>query len=577
VLNLLRRAAQHLFGGRRGPLKHAEFTSNLVDLASAISSETDFDEKMRRVCQRAKRLLECDRFTIFLLEGDGFRMRFESEEPADEPRIPRTFNVPVDDPLVLRALERPDQITVNDARNDPLSDALNTGGARTQSIVVAPILDQDGTTSGLVTAELDEGRRGFQPIESELVRGIANLLAMLIAEKESQDERRAMEARLATAANLEPLSRFAETVAQDFKDRLTVVLGIAELVTEQCRGTDLEADLEELMRSAEAAAMLTQRLVELSAGRPSAGVHCNLASIAREIHALLRRLIPADVDLSIQVLEDDLSVGLSYQELERIISNLVLGAADACQSGDLIEIGVGLIDLSADRATGWPAVEPGRYAHLTVRDSGVEIDRNDLAQLFEPFSKQERSRAGHGLGLSTVYALVHGAGGSVFAESEPGEGTRLSILLPIEAVPEWEDLERRSSPTLTDHRATILLVEDNEAVRSFMREVLEQTGHRVIEAMNGRHALQVVDLTHEPIHLLVTDIVMPDIGGAELADTLVGRVPDLQILFISGYAPGFRGEEVSKSSDRAFLPKPFSASRLLEEVDARLSPLRRLN
>lgn len=468
-------------------------------------------------------------------------------------------------------------ITVDDVRNEPSTAAIVAAESRIQSIVFAPILDPEGNLNGLFTAELDAGRPAFQPIESELLGAIAKLLSTSIAERKSRGERDAMQSRLAAVADLESLNRLVGTLARDFNDRLTVVLGIAERITQQCRGTRLEAGLEELMRSAEAAAVLTQRLQDVSAESPGGAARCDLVTVVRESHGLLRSLVPADVDLSIQILEEDLPAALSHHAFERILLDLVLNAVDTCDSGDSIEVSLRSIEVSADRLSEWPALELGRYAEVRVQDSGIGIGEERLQEIFEPFYSRKRSESGEGSGLFTVYGLVQGAGGVIAVDSVPGEGTKRTIRLPVEQGTGREDLERRSIPVLTSRHATILLVEDNEAVRSFTREILEQTGHRVIEAMNGRHALELVERISQPIHLLVTDVVMPDLGGVELADALGQRLDDLQVIFVSGYAPGFRGEEILQSPDRAFLPKPFSATRLLEEVDARLAQLGQLH
>lgn len=537
----------------------------LVALSSDLVLEDSFDSLMNRMCIRTRRLIGCDRCSIFLLEKGAYRARFNAGNPPDIARNFLAHCVPLKDPLVVRAVETRRPVTVNDAQGDPLMNQPTAKRARIHSIVLAPLLDDREGALGFITAEFNETRQEFRAEASELFGGIANIVSLAVERQNSRRERDLIQSQLDATRNLTALGQFAGSIAHDFNNRLTVIVGTAELIAEEVRGTQIEPDLEELLRSAEASAELTQRLLDLSAGRLDRDALCSVSGALMGIHGLLRTLVPEDIDFSISVHETELNVGLDHHDLERIITNLVMNLVEACPAGAGIHVDANARELDAEAKHEWASLAEGSYVELCVGYSRSGVDSNALARVFEPVEsfQQDSPR----LGLAIVSSLVQNAGGAVRIDSNSEHDSRFVILLPLLEGSLQEDFDRRQEPTLSGHIGTILLVDDDEPVRRLVCRSLKARGHTIIEASSGTDALDLAKGYEGVIDILLTDIVMPGMSGIELATSLIEDRPDLQVLFMSGYAPGLRGETEFEPTKAQFVPKPFTTSRIAEAVD----------
>lgn len=550
---------------RKRPANSVDLRSELVALASDLAVEDDFESLMSRIADRTRRVVGCDRSSIFFLEDGAYQPRFNSGYPPDLARDFPKYSVPLKDPLVSRAVELRRPVTVNDAIGDPLMDTATARRARIHSIVVAPLLDEKKGAIGFISADFSESRREFSTQDSELFGGIAKILSLAIERHNSRRERDLVHSQMEATKSLAALGRFAGSIAHDFNNRLTVIVGTAELIAEEVRGTPIEPDLEELLRSAEASAGLTQRLLDLSAGRLDRDAVCSVSNALTGIHTLLRTLVPEDIDFSIGVHEADLNAGLDHQDLERIITNLVMNLVEACPPGAGIRVDAAAVELNRERIEEWAKLSEGSYVELSVGYSGVGRDSNVLSRVFEPVDSLRQDSPG--LGLAIVSSLVQDSGGAIRIDSNFGNGSRFVILLPRLEGSIREDFDRRQEPTLSGHTGTILLVDDDEPVRRLVRRSLKARGHHIIEASSGPDALEVARGYRGDIDVLLTDVVMPGMSGIELAKSIVRDHPELQILFMSGYAPGLRGESDFEAANSQFVPKPFSTTRIAEAVD----------
>jgi signal transduction histidine kinase len=571
----LERWTEKLRNRRSQSDERVDLRNELVALASDLAVETDFESLMPRMCDRIRRLVGCDRCSIFILEDGVFRGRFNVGNPPDLAQFFADLRLPLDHPLVRRAVETRRQVTVNDAQNDPLTNAEATKRARIRSIVVAPLMNDKEGALGFISAEFNETGRAFLPEESELFGGLANIVALAIERHESRRERDLIRSEMEATSHLAALGRFAGSIAHDFNNRLTVIVGTAELIAEEVRGTAIEPDLEELLRSAEASADLTQRLFDLSVGRLDRDAACSVAVVLTSVHGLLRRIVPEDIDFSIGVHDVELNVGLDHQDLERIITNLVVNLVEACDPGVGIRVDTSPVELGTVESQEWTSLTPGSYVEISVGYSGCGVDSNVVARILEPLeSIREHSP---GIGLALVSSLVQDAGGAIRIDSNSGNGSRFAVLLPRLEGTLQEDFDRRREPSLTGNTATILLVDDDEPIRRLIRRSLNARGHEIIEAGNATDALDIARSFDRSIDILLTDVVMPGMSGIELARSLARSRPELQILFMSGYAPGIRGEADFEPANSRFIPKPFSTARIAEAVDSCFTRIDRLH
>jgi PAS domain S-box-containing protein len=368
---------------------------------------------------------------------------------------------------------------------------------------------------------------------------------------------RELEARLRQSQKMEAVGQLAGGIAHDFNNLLTVVSGYATVLARRAADEQTRADVREITAATDRAAQLTRQLLTFSRRGPQAPERVDLNALVRGVETMLKRLIDEDIQLEIQLAEGVDAVEADPGQLEQILVNLVVNARDAISPGTgTIRIETSTVDLDADRARTL-GVREGRSSTLVVADDGIGMSPATLSHIFEPFFTTKAPGKGTGLGLATVYGIVEQAGGSVSATSEPGRGSRFVMTLPSADGSPAREPERPMT-------RTILVVEDEPALRNLVRTVLEGEGYRVLEAGNGREALEVVERHDEHIDLLLTDVVMPELSGPELVAHLRGLRPDTKVLYVSGYADsrlGLRGV-----AERSVLRKPFSLDELADRV-----------
>ena len=290
-------------------------------------------------------------------------------------------------------------------------------------------------------------------------------------------------------------------------------------------------------------------------------------TVVSGMESMLRRVIGENINLTTK-----LEVGLGCVkadrgQMEQVILNLAINARDAMSAGGSLTIELASVDGGETGAPPQVPVKPGRYIMLKVSDTGHGMDAATQARIFEPFFTTKKPGKGTGLGLAMVYGIVEQAGGYVWVDSVPDQGATFKILLPlVEGAVPAEPNPELAPAKLSSGTKTILLVEDEEKVRVFLRTILERSGYKVLEARRGDEGLQTGDATREPIHLLVTDVIMPQMGGPELARRITSSHPETRVLFISGYADGAFNKDHAVPEDAAFLQKPFTPNALVKKV-----------
>jgi PAS domain S-box-containing protein len=388
-------------------------------------------------------------------------------------------------------------------------------------------------------------------------------------------ERQRTEERLRQAERLESVGRLAGGVAHDFNNLLTVINGYSDLLLDQVNG-DARAVVEQIGKAGAQAASLTQQLLAFSRRQVLRPEPIDLNEVVRDAERMLRRLIGEDIELVTTLAPRLGAVMADVGQTHQVLVNLAVNARDAMPRGGRLRIETRNIDFArGDRDLDSDAA-PGSYAQLTVGDTGKGMDRDTADRIFEPFFTTKATGEGTGLGLSTVYGIIRQSQGWIRFDSAPGRGTEFRVYLPRldGASPAVRPAEPDAAPAVGSE--TILVVEDETEVRDLAARVLARCGYRILTAAAGAEALAVAAAHPGPIHLALTDIVMPGMTGREFADRLVAARPATGVLFTSGYTDDVIAHRGTLGRDVAFLPKPFSpdtlARRVREALDSRPGP-----
>jgi PAS domain S-box-containing protein len=417
---------------------------------------------------------------------------------------------------------------------------------QSDALVELRVWDKNGS---VLTVEV----LGNNQIENPAVRGVVMTLRDITG-------RRHLEEQFRQAQKMEALGRLAGGVAHDFNNLLTVICGYSALAAKRLPEDDsLRGHITQIRRAGDRAAGLVEQLLAFSRRQVIQPQVLDLNDAIRELERMLHRLIGEDIELRITPSGEALHVNIDRVQLDQIVMNLSVNARDVMPQGGALTISTYPHISGGTCLCQCREITKGDFAILAVKDTGTGITEDALPHIFDPFFTTKEVGKGTGLGLSMVYGAIEQAGGHICVETESGKGTTFRIYLPRvqPSEPVQKDVDdNRSRPG----NETILLVEDEELVRTMAREAIEEAGYQVLEAHDGEDALKVVNHHPSAIHLVVTDVVMPKMGGRELALQLTQLRPDIRVLFVSGYP----GEEWSPGC--SILKKPFSPEELIREV-----------
>jgi len=381
-------------------------------------------------------------------------------------------------------------------------------------------------------------------------------------------ERLRLEAQLLQAQKMDAIGRLAGGVAHDFNNLLTIITSYSELALDSIpQNSPLEAKIHEILHAAKRAAELTRQLLAFSRKQPQALRVVDLNQVVSNIAKTLPRLIGEDIQFNFTQGKDLGRVRVDPVQLEQVLMNLAANARDAMPQGGHLNVETSDVRLDDDYVHGKPAVIPkGHYALITISDDGAGIPPEDLPHIFEPFYTTKPAGKGTGLGLATVYGIVKQNRGFIWVYSERAVGTVFKIYLPCVREHRREIESASQLERITGGSETILLVEDEQAVRSATAEFLRLQGYNVIEARDGLDALSQAQQNVGTIHLLVTDVVMPNLSGGELAQQLKRVRPDTKFLFVSGYAGKTVLDHKVVDLERTFLQKPYTLKQLSSKI-----------
>jgi PAS domain S-box-containing protein len=427
----------------------------------------------------------------------------------------------------------------------------------------------DGRTSTYESVHRREDGRTFPVLVTTTGSGAEPDDASFVVTVQDMTDLKRAEERLRRAQRMEAVGRLAGGVAHEVNNMMTIILGFSDLLGCAAELPDtLQGDVDEIRKAAARAGKITQQLLAFSRQQVLHPADLRLNIIVDELVPVLRLLLPANVRVETRLSPLDAVVRADRAQLEQVLINLAFNARDAMAEGGTVRIAVEARFLSEDaghRLVGVP-FPPGQYALISVIDTGHGMDDATLEQLFEPFFTTKPAGLGTGLGLATVYGIVKQSGGYVWAESTPGQGTTFTVGLPlVQGAREIAAVETPEIETAPEPGGTVLVVEDEEGVRQLAGRILGARGYRVLEARNGAEALRMLDGAVDDVDLVLTDVVVPDLGTGDLARR-VREVKDVPILYMSGYPREDVLERRLIAPDQAFLQKPFTGDELAEQV-----------
>lgn len=432
---------------------------------------------------------------------------------------------------------------------------------------------EGGATVPQVPAEVQFGPEG-ETICAMYVNSVADASGAMrgfIAHFIDTTELKNLELQFSQSQKMQAVGQLAGGIAHDFNNLLTAMIGFSDLLLLRHRPGDQSfADIMQIKQNANRAANLVRQLLAFSRQQTLQPRILNVTDILAELSHLLRRLIGDNIELEMLHGRDLGTVKADQGQLEQVIINLAVNARDAMTGGGILKIHTANATIQREKKYKSETMPPGDYVLIKFEDEGCGISRENLDRIFDPFFSTKEVGAGTGLGLSTVYGIVKQSGGFVFVESTVNEGTVFSIYLPHHAeadrgVVVVEETESKVARDLTG-MGTILLVEDEEAVRAFSARVLRNKGYDVLEAGSGESALEILEDQADAIDLLVTDVVMPRVDGPTLVRRVRKRRPDLKVIFISGYTEDAFRKRLGEDTGIHFLAKPFSLKQLAAKV-----------
>jgi len=504
-------------------------------LKEATEDATLAEEALRETADHLRALIEASPLAIYSLTPDGKIRTWNAAAeriygwPADAVIGQPLPTVPEDRKAEQRALG--DRVLRGETLSGVETARRRRDGTPVQvSLSAGPLFDAAGRVTGIMVVSAD-------------VTGV-----------------RQLESQYRQAQKMEAVGRLAGGIAHDFNNVLTAIGGYSDLVLEDLAPEDPHRqDIVEIRKATDRAAGLTRQLLTFSRQQVVSPQLVDLNEVVVEMKGMLERLIGEDVTLRVVSGSDLGAVHADAGQIQQVVMNLAVNARDAMPEGGRLTISTANVELDASYAELHFAAAPGPYVMLAVSDTGTGMDEHTKAHLFEPFFTTKEKGKGTGLGLATVYGIVKQSGGYVWVYTERGQGTTFKVYLPRAAGTGVEKSVAPAEPATLRGSETILLAEDEPTVRTIVREALVRQGYTVLEAASPEAAIQIAEQHRGPIHLLLTDVVMPGQSGDHLAARLVGSRPEMRVLFMSGYPD-------DTAVQRNYLQKPFGPETLVRTV-----------
>jgi signal transduction histidine kinase len=554
----------------------AQENATMAEIGRIISSTLNIDEVYEHFAEEVRRLIAFDRVAINTVTfADStlvinYVSGVEVEDHLQGDLVPLSGTT-AEEVIRTRSsviIQGKDENEIAD-RFPGLSNALRAG---LQSIIVVPLVSKKQVigilhfASAKLNAYTETDLRLAERVGNQIAGAIAN--AQLFAERvQAEQKAKSLEEQLHQSQKMEAIGRLAGGIAHDFNNLLTVIKGYSQLsLLDLQKDNPLRGNIEEIQKASQRAADLTSQLLAFSRRQILDLKVLDLNALLRNLDKMLHRLIGEDIELVTALGPDLGKVKTDPGQIEQMIMNLAVNARDAMPSGGKLTIETADVELDEAYARDHIAVKPGRYVMLSVSDTGCGMSPKVRERVFEPFFTTKEIGKGTGLGLSTVYGIVKQSEGSVWVYSEPGRGTTFKIYLPRVDEPLEAKRDKVAGEKLTHGSETILVVEDEEAVRTLAVRILERHGYIVLEACNGGEALCLCEQRKGPVHLILTDVVMPEMSGRQLVDQFRQVWQDSKVLYMSGYTDNTIVSHGVLEEGVNYIQKPFTPDALARKV-----------
>jgi signal transduction histidine kinase/DNA-binding response OmpR family regulator len=467
-------------------------------------------------------------------------------------------HIPQRKPMIIESIQ-------DQAELAPFHEQLRN--AKLASLALFPLATEQTLLGGLIFSIAESSN--FSAEDFDLAWNVADQVAGNLARAQLHQSNQQLEAQLRHAQKMEAIGRLAGGMAHDFNNLITVITGYAELLLFRHikKDTPEYREIEQIHKASQRASTLTRQLLAFSRQQVIQPRALDINAIINDIKEMVRRLISENIEL-VTVLNPVLDHILADPgQMEQIILNLVVNACDAMPQGGTLTIKTANVNLDPVFVRQHVGLAPGAYVKFSVSDTGIGMDQETQLHIFEPFFTTKAQGKGTGLGLSMVYGIVQQNEGAIAVTSQPGQGTKFDIYLPRVALSKTVVKESGMAAEIQSGTEIILLVEDEDMVRQLARYTLMENGYQVLEAHNGRAALEICQQHNGPIDLLLTDVVMPGkLSGRELAQKMQAQYPNLKVLFMSGYTDDTIVRHGVLDANLAFLQKPFSPTTLAHKV-----------
>jgi len=559
------------------------YTTRRLELIAQMSTDVlgnhTVADAAQRLAQQVQDVFEVDACVIRVLGTDSLQLLGASGVPADQ----LLLHLPIFG-LAKAVVKDRHPVVVADVGVDPLTSHLSNpapGGFAFRSYAGVPLMVKDEVI-GVLGIYMTRAPRNFTPEDIAHLQIVANHTAINLANERlfntvqtqkdqleaAMHEQRLLEEQFRQSQKMEALGQLSGGVAHDFNNLLAVISGNASLLE---LGSELPPDkreaLDEIRLASERAAALTRQLLAFSRRQPLQPRNVDLNTVVENMGKMIRRILGAHISVRLKPLSQPAVIHADMPMMEQVLLNLVVNARDAMPRGGELAIAVTRVRLTAEAAAAMPPAQAGEFAVLSVSDTGCGITPEILPRIFEPFFTTKASGKGTGLGLATVFSIVHQHEGWVTVRSEVGQGTTFQIYLPCLPHVSPAEISPAASAAPAGGTETILLAEDEPALRRLIIQGLTRQGYRVLESASGVEACANYEVHQSEIHLLLTDMVMPGgVGGRELARRLRARDPKLKVVFMSGYVAELNDAAGELVEGVNFLPKPFDQPALAKII-----------
>jgi PAS domain S-box-containing protein len=572
-----KRAEEALQSSEEGARRLAQENATVAEIGRIVSSTLNIEEVYEHFAEEVRKLIPLDRIALTTINPDhrsgtiAYVLGVEVEDRNQGAVFPLAGS------FYEEIFSKQSGILVQTEDESELVERypilLSTLKVGLRSMISVPLISKGQVIGVLHIRSLKPN--AYTKLDLKLAERVGNQIAGAIANAQlfierlrAEEKMRALEDQLRQAQKMEAIGRLAGGVAHDFNNLLTVIKGYSQISLVMLKeGDPLKENVEEIQKAANRAASLTKQLLVFSRNQILELKVFHLNTILQDLDKMLHRIIGEDIELVYSLSNDLGQVKTDPSQMEQVILNLAINAKDAMPSGGKLTIETSNATLDESYVDSHIGITPGDYVMLSVSDTGLGMTPEIKERIFEPFFTTKEKGKGTGLGLSIVYGIVKQSGGSIWVYSELGLGTTFKVFLPrIEE--DAKSLRPTAVPTKSlQGSETILVVEDEEIVRKLACKVLEENGYRVFEASNGEEALHIVQKQNgNPIHLVVTDVVMPGMSGRQLVDRLVSLWPQTKALYMSGYTNDAIAHHGVLEPGIAYIQKPFTPDDLILKV-----------